>query len=303
MKQKIFTTKDTWLEIVYQALINLNGAGKYKSIYGEVLKIAPEKCANNQNWTAAVRQTIEKSSSDSEVFNTKKPDLFISLEGIGKGSWGIRGFIDQRSYTEVIEMIDQFKNVLKDQWQVGPAINNLNTFLNKTARNGFRNKVIKSRDLGNKGHYSDLEKIQPSNHNLDMNLKWFIEVAHIFDVWRIKEIIIEHKRHDVKDDGTVINLLNALNSPSNALLLPFNYHKLFDMNLIWFDETSGLMHFNPEFKEDLAKLGIYPTKIKSNIMDNKEVMKYLAIRNQYRQNQLTDIWNLFQKDIVHLLNA
>jgi hypothetical protein len=49
------------------------------------------------------------------------------------------------------------------------------------------------------------------------------------------------------------------------------------------------MHFNPEFKEDLAKLGIYPTKIKSNIMDNKEVMKYLAIRNQYRQNQLTDI--------------
>ena len=303
MKQKIFTTKDTWLEIVYQSLINLNGAGKYKSIYAEVLSLAPEKCANNQNWTASVRQTIEKNSSDSEVFNTKKPDLFISLEGIGKGSWGIRGFINQRSYDEVIEMINQFKTILNVQWQVGPSINTLDSFLNKKARNGFRNKVIKSRDLGDKSHYSDLEKINPSNHDLDMNLKLFVEAAHVFDVWCIKKIVIEHKKQDTKDDETVINLLNALNNPSNALLLPFNYHKLFDMNLIWFNETSGLMCFNPEFEKDLIKLGIYPTKIKSKILNNKEVVKYLAIRNQYRQNQLMDIWNLFQKDIVHLLNV
>ena len=302
MKQKIFTTKDTWLEIVYQALINLNGASKYQPIYDEVLRIAPDKCQLNNNWQARVRATIQSSSSDSQDFNNGK-DLFISLEGIGKGSWGIREFIDQRSYTEVIEVIDQFKTVLTNQWQVGPAIDTLNIFLNKTARNGFRNNVIKSRHLDGNDYYSDLEKIQPSNHNLDMNLKLFIEAAHIFDVWCIKKIITEHKRDDTKDDKTIINLLNSLNSPSNALLLPFNYHKLFDMNIIWFDETSGLMNFNPEFKEDLAKLGIYPTKIKSNIMDNKEVMKYLAIRNQYRQNQLTDIWNLFQKDIVHLLNV
>ena len=37
MNDKIFNTKDKWLEIVYQALINLNGAGKYESIYDEVL--------------------------------------------------------------------------------------------------------------------------------------------------------------------------------------------------------------------------------------------------------------------------
>jgi hypothetical protein len=49
------------------------------------------------------------------------------------------------------------------------------------------------------------------------------------------------------------------------------------------------MNFNQEFKEDLSELGIYPTKIKSKIMNNKEVMKYLAIRNQYRQNKLNDI--------------
>ncbi|MDK2819422.1 MAG: hypothetical protein KFW07_01155 [Mycoplasmataceae bacterium] len=41
------------------------------------------------------------------------------------------------------------------------------------------------------------------------------------------------------------------------------------------------MHFNNDFEEDLAKLGIYPIKIKSNIMNNKDVVKYLSIRNQY----------------------
>ncbi|MDK2819847.1 MAG: hypothetical protein KFW07_03345, partial [Mycoplasmataceae bacterium] len=64
----------------------------------------------------------------------------------------------------------------------------------------------------------------------------------------------------------------------------------------FYNKTSN-MHFN-----DLTKLGIYPTRIKSNIMNNKDVVKYLSIRNQYRQNQLNDIWALFQKDIVHLLN-
>ncbi|MDK2819212.1 MAG: hypothetical protein KFW07_00035, partial [Mycoplasmataceae bacterium] len=64
----------------------------------------------------------------------------------------------------------------------------------------------------------------------------------------------------------------------------------------FYNKTSN-MHFN-----DLTKLGIYPTRIKSNIMNNKDVVKYLSIRNQYRQNQLNDIWTLFQKDIMHLLN-
>ena len=74
------------------------------------------------------------------------------------------------------------------------------------------------------------------------------------------------------------------------------------MNLIWFDDKTGHMNFNIDFEEDLAKLGIYPTRIKSNIMNNKDVVKYLSIRNQYRQNKLNDIWTLFQEDIVHLLN-
>ncbi len=302
MNDKIFNAKDKWLEIVYQALINLNGAGKYESIYDEVLRIAPEKCANNKNWKGRVRGTIQSSSSDSEDFNPKGTDLFISLEGIGKGSWGIRDFIEQKSYIEVLEMIDQFKSILIDDWKIGKQINLLNSLLDKKARSGFRNKVIKSRHLNNIEHYSDIEKINLSSHNLDMNLI-FVEAAHIFDVWCIKKIVVEHKRNDVQDDKTVINLLNALDDPSNALLLPFNYHKLFDMNLIWFDDKSGLMCFNKDFEDDLAKLGIYPTRIKSDIMKDNKMIKYLSIRNQYRQNKLNDIWTLFQKDVVHLLNG
>ena len=78
---------------------------------------------------------------------------------------------------------------------------------------------------------------------------------------------------------------------------------LYKLSNVYECETSSLICFNPEFEKDLIKLGIYPTKIKSKIINNKQVMKYLAIRNQYRQNKLTDIWNLFQKDIVGLLNV
>ncbi len=75
----------------------------------------------------------------------------------------------------------------------------------------------------------------------------------------------------------ITNLLNALDDPSSALLLPFNYHKLF----VWFDYKSGLMFFNNEFGDDLTELGIYPTKTKSDIMKDSEIIKYLSIRNQY----------------------
>lgn len=30
----------------------------------------------------------------------------------------------------------------------------------------------------------------------------FVEGAHIFDVWCIKEIVVNHKRNDIKDEIT-----------------------------------------------------------------------------------------------------
>ncbi|MDK2819834.1 MAG: hypothetical protein KFW07_03280 [Mycoplasmataceae bacterium] len=77
MNKRIFNIKDKWLEIVFKTLINLNGAAKYKSIYEEVLRIAPDKCANNQYWKARVRATIQSSSSDSKYFKPMNKDLFF----------------------------------------------------------------------------------------------------------------------------------------------------------------------------------------------------------------------------------
>lgn len=142
-------------------------------------------------------------------------------------------------------MISEFKSILVDDWKIDNQINLLNWFLDKKSRNGFRNKVIKSRELNNVLNYSDLEKINLSGHNLDMNLN-FVEAAHIFDVCCIKKIVVNNKRNDIKDDKTVVNLLNALDDSSNALLLQFNYHKLFDMNLILFDDKTGHMNFDNE---------------------------------------------------------
>ncbi|MDK2819835.1 MAG: hypothetical protein KFW07_03285, partial [Mycoplasmataceae bacterium] len=76
--------------------------------------------------------------------------------------------IEQRHFAEDIEMIKELKSILVDDWKVGNQINLLNLFLDKKARSGFRNKVIKSRELNNVLYYSDLEKIDLSGHNLDM---------------------------------------------------------------------------------------------------------------------------------------
>ncbi len=292
--------KNTWLDITYKALINLNGAGKYKSIYKEVFVIAPDKCNGNPNWKASVRRTIETHSSDSSFFDKKGryKDLFISLEGIGKGSWGIRNFINEKSYVDVLYMIDEFRSFLDKQWPQTVQKDPLDIFISRKARNNFRNNVIKHRQINKENSYSDLEKINVSNHDLNMNLV-FVEAAHIFDVWCIKKIVQNHEKMNSK---IVNHLLESLSNPSNALLLPFNYHKVFDMNLIWFDDKTGLMCFNQDFKHDLEKLGIYPTRIKKIIVEQKETMKYLEIRNQYRQSKLNNISSLFQKDIVPLLN-
>ena len=60
---------------------------------------------------------------------------------------------------------------------------------------------------------------------------------------------------------------------------------------------SGLMYFNRGFEDDLTELDIYPKNNKIIYYERYKIIKYLSIRNQYRQNKLNDLWSLFQKEI------
>ncbi|QNL44546.1 HNH endonuclease [Oscillibacter hominis] len=79
----------SWLEEVIDALHELGDQAHYNKIFQRIQDRGIMNFEENKTWTAAVRSTIERSSSDSKAF-TGKEDIFYSAQGKGKGVWGIR---------------------------------------------------------------------------------------------------------------------------------------------------------------------------------------------------------------------
>ncbi len=75
----------TWRKDIISALENLGGISNLTDIYKEVKKIRP--LPHPQSIDSIIRGEIEKSSSDSEAF--KGQDVFFSVDGLGKGIWGL----------------------------------------------------------------------------------------------------------------------------------------------------------------------------------------------------------------------
>ncbi len=78
-----------WIDEIIDVLKELGGDGYYEDIYD---RIYDRKRMNFiGKWEASVRDAIERNSSDSEK-HTGKRDVFYSVDGIGKGHWGLRNF-------------------------------------------------------------------------------------------------------------------------------------------------------------------------------------------------------------------
>lgn len=77
----------TILETTIQALRNLGGKAVYADIYDEYEKICGHNITDIQK--AGIRKIIEVNSSDSKAYNGRN-DIFYSVDGIGKGVWGLR---------------------------------------------------------------------------------------------------------------------------------------------------------------------------------------------------------------------
>lgn len=75
----------TVLETVVQALKNLGGKAMYREIYLEYEIITQKKLTHGQK--AGIRKCIEDHSADSDNFKGK--DIFYSVEGKGRGYWGL----------------------------------------------------------------------------------------------------------------------------------------------------------------------------------------------------------------------
>ncbi|WP_166870832.1 HNH endonuclease [Salinibacterium sp. ZJ450] len=77
----------TWSEDIVRALTELGGTGTYDQIYSEVANL---RSGRPPSWKQIVQRTIQDRSSDSVGYKGNS-DLFFSVEGIGRGIWGLRG--------------------------------------------------------------------------------------------------------------------------------------------------------------------------------------------------------------------
>ena len=72
----------TWNEDIARALININGCGHLSEIYRETKKI--RKLALNPTWDSTIRRELETNH-----------DQFYSVEGKGKGVWGLKSYANR----------------------------------------------------------------------------------------------------------------------------------------------------------------------------------------------------------------
>ena len=103
----------SWLDEVMDVIQSLGGKAHYDDIYQKVYERQIMKFDDNPNWRAAVRQNIEMNSSDSDAYQGKK-DIFYSVEGKGKGIWGIRPEYRKSSADEIpLEVLQKKEALLK----------------------------------------------------------------------------------------------------------------------------------------------------------------------------------------------
>ncbi|MDR0930752.1 MAG: HNH endonuclease [Clostridiales bacterium] len=90
----------TWKEALVNALENLNGIAHLKDIENYIVE---NNLRENlpQNPDAGIRGTLERYSSDSDLFRGE--DLFYSVYGKGKGVWGLRSFVPSKEHVDLTQ--------------------------------------------------------------------------------------------------------------------------------------------------------------------------------------------------------
>ena len=85
---------NTLLEDIKIVLSNNGGIATYSLIYSELSKIRYNGDLLSTGQKAGVRKQIEICSSDSKLYDGKN-DIFFSVEGLGKGIWGLREYFSK----------------------------------------------------------------------------------------------------------------------------------------------------------------------------------------------------------------
>ena len=103
-----------WEKYIVQALENIGGEGSNKDIYNAIEEIRG-KDNLSQSYQATVRDAIHRFSKDSTKYGGKE-NLFYSINGIGKGIWGLNNYSPKITNVNLTEDDIEFpegKEILK----------------------------------------------------------------------------------------------------------------------------------------------------------------------------------------------
>ncbi|KZZ84373.1 hypothetical protein [Bacillus sp. SJS] len=87
--------KIKWVNEIQISLELLGGKGKLSEIYNEIETRSKIDLSAYVDWRSQIRKNIYLHSSDCDIYMGipgDKKDIFFSVEGKGRGIWGIRNF-------------------------------------------------------------------------------------------------------------------------------------------------------------------------------------------------------------------
>lgn len=106
-------TNNLWVDEIIETLKKLGGQASLVDIYKMVEESGKTNLSKYIDWKSQIRKNIYLHSSDADIFKYTvggERDLFYSIDGKGKGMWGIRKFERKTSNDNTTETVEKKRN-------------------------------------------------------------------------------------------------------------------------------------------------------------------------------------------------
>lgn len=153
--------KTRWVDDIIHALEDSGGEASLEELYERIQAIRSQPLP--ATWDGTVRYTLQHHSSDSSIYRPGTADLFYSVEGLGKGTWGLRDFTNVIPVSQDLQESDRemFQAERKNQ-VVSRIVRDTRLTLLVKSLHGFKCQICaQTLSLRNGKHYAEAHHLKP----------------------------------------------------------------------------------------------------------------------------------------------
>lgn len=106
-------TNNLWVDEIIEAFKKLGGQASLIDLYNMVEESDKTDLSKYTDWKSQIRKNIYLHSSDTDIFRYTvggEMDLFYSIDGKGKGIWGLRNFEKNSTNDDIAETVEKKRN-------------------------------------------------------------------------------------------------------------------------------------------------------------------------------------------------